>query len=172
MLVIQHVTKQYENSVLRTSAMRGSGRLKDMAAGLIGMNMNGRTGQKYLKFFPSRNVDIPEEGVMKFEFKKPESRIIVEPQEWGDELQLLSEGDEGGLEGLFNMEHVEIGSAFIRMQREGKKADTIAEELGCSRQHLYDCKKVFEKWEKQNIDNKALRDKALELSPIPGDSVL
>jgi len=172
MLVIQHVTKQYENSVLRTSAMRGSGRLKDMAAGLIGMNMNGRTGQKYIKFFPSRNVDIAEQGVMKFEFSKPETRILVEPQEWADEVQVLREGDDEIVDELFNMEHVEIGSAFIRMQREGKKADTIAEELGCSRQHLYDCKKVFEKWEKQNIDNKALRDKALELSPIPGDAVL
>jgi len=78
-------------------------------------------------------------------------------------------GEDDGIEELFNLDHVEIGSAFIRLQREGLKADDIASQLGCSRQHLYDCKKVFEKWEKQNIDNKALRDKALTLSPIPSD---
>ena len=35
-LVIQHVTKQYESQILRTSAMRGSGRLKDIAQ--VGVN--------------------------------------------------------------------------------------------------------------------------------------
>ena len=169
-LVIQHVTKQYESQILRTSAMRGSGRLKDMAAGLIGVNINSHTGQRYLKFFPSRNVEVAENKVMKFKTVKPESLIMVEPEGWEQEEVIIQErGEDDGIEELFNLDHVEIGSAFIRLQREGLKADDIASQLGCSRQHLYDCKKVFEKWEKQNIDNKALRDKALTLSPIPSD---
>ena len=169
-LVIQHVTKQYESQILRTSAMRGSGRLKDMAAGLIGVNINSHTGQRYLKFFPSRNVEVAENKVMKFKTVKPETLIVVENEGWEQEEVIIQErGEDDGIEELFNLDHVEIGSAFIRLQREGLKADDIASQLGCSRQHLYDCKKVFEKWEKQNIDNKALRDKALTLSPIPSD---
>ena len=172
-LVIQHVTKQYESQILRTSAMRGSGRLKDMAAGLIGVNVNGHTGQRYLKFFPSRNVEEAESQVLKFKTVKPESLIVIETQGWEQEEVIIQERGEGELlDEIFNLEHVDIGSAFIRLQREGHKAESIAEQLGCSRQHLYDCKKVYEKWEKQNIDNKAIRDKVLSLSPIPGDSVL
>ena len=172
-LVIQHVTKQYESQILRTSAMRGSGRLKDMAAGLIGVNVNGHTGQRYLKFFPSRNVEEAESQVLKFKTVKPESLIVIETQGWEQEEVIIQERGEGELlDEIFNLEHVDIGSAFIRLKRDGHKADDIAEQLGCSRQHLYDCKKVYEKWEKQNIDNKAIRDKVLSLSPIPGDSVL
>ena len=172
-LVIQHVTKQYESQILRTSAMRGSGRLKDMAAGLIGVNVNGHTGQRYLKFFPSRNVEESESQVLKFKTVKPESLIVIETQGWEQEEVIIQERGEGELlDEIFNLEHVDIGSAFIRLKRDGHKADDIAEQLGCSRQHLYDCKKVYEKWEKQNIDNKAIRDKVLSLSPIPGDSVL
>ena len=172
-LVIQHVTKQYESQILRTSAMRGSGRLKDMAAGLIGVNVNGHTGQRYLKFFPSRNVEEAESQVLKFKTVKPESLIVIETQGWEQEEVIIQERGEGELlDEIFSLEHVDIGSAFIRLQREGHKAESIAEQLGCSRQHLYDCKKVYEKWEKQNIDNKAIRDKVLSLSPIPGDSIL
>lgn len=172
-LVIQHVTKQYESQILRTSAMRGSGRLKDMAAGLIGVNVNGHTGQRYLKFFPSRNVEEAESKVLKFKTVKPESLIVIETQGWEQEEVIIQERGEGELlDETFNLEHVDIGSAFIRLKRDGHKADDIAEQLGCSRQHLYDCKKVYEKWEKQNIDNKAIRDKVLSLSPIPSDSVL
>lgn len=168
-LVIQHVTKQYDSTILRTSAMRGSGRLKDMAAGLIGVNVNSYTGQRYLKFFPSRNVEVAENKVLKFKTVKPKNLIMVETEGWEEEEAIIRERGDEGDEALFNLEHVDIGSAFIRLQREGLKADDIATQLGCSRQHLYDCKKVFEKWEKQNIDNKALRDKVLRLSPIPSD---
>ena len=99
--------------------------------------------------------------------------IVIETQGWEQEEVIIQERGEGELlDEIFNLEHVDIGSAFIRLKRDGHKADDIAEQLGCSRQHLYDCKKVYEKWEKQNIDNKAIRDKVLSLSPIPGDSVL
>jgi len=171
-LVIQHVTKQYESQILRTSAMRGSGRLKDMAAGLIGVNINSHTGQRYLKFFPSRNVEVAENKVMKFKTVKPDSLIMVEPEGWEQEEVIIQERGEddpfGDLE-VLNMEHVEIGAAFIRLKGQGMKGADIANQLGCSRQHLFNCEKVYAKWEKNNANNKAIRDKALSMSPISSD---
>jgi hypothetical protein len=74
-----------------------------MAAGLIGVNFNGHTGQRYLKFFPSRNVEEAESQVLKFKTVKPESLIVIETQGWEQEEVIIQERGEGELlDEIFN----------------------------------------------------------------------